>query len=86
MRIGNKGNITTETIKSYIVMFVLIVVLFLVLAQLYPTAVTAGNSLNSSNAPLGSLFASGGVVWLVIFAGVLISLVVGALAMVKGRK
>lgn len=56
-----------------------IVVVFLLLAELMPEAQTAGNTLNASGVPLGSLFASNGVLFLVIMAGVLIVVVRGAM-------
>ena len=48
-----------------------IIVLFLALAELLPSAQTAGDTLNATGVPLGSLFASGGVVFLIIMAGIL---------------
>ena len=57
-----------------------IVVVFLLLAELMPEAESAGDTLNASGVPLGALFASGGVLFLVIMAGVLIVMVRGAMA------
>lgn len=54
---------------------VLIIVLFNVYATLIPTGQTAGNTLNTSGAPLGSLFASNGVVWIIVMAALLIVIV-----------
>lgn len=48
-----------------------LVVLFNLLAVLIPDVGTAGDTLNSSGAPLGSLFVTGGIVSLIIMAGVL---------------
>lgn len=77
--------VTTATITNYIIMFVLITVLFLIVANLYPTASAAGNQLNASGVPLGSLFTSGGVIWLVIMAAILLGVVIGALALIKHK-
>ena len=57
-----------------------IVVVFLLLSELMPEAESAGDTLNASGVPLGSLFVSGGVLFLVIMAGILIVMVRGAMA------
>ena len=51
--------------------FIGLVVMFLIVAELYPTMADAGDTLNSSGIPLGTLFVSGGVVFVLIAAGVL---------------
>ncbi len=65
---GQIGNKVTEAITAII----LVVVLFLMFAQLVPEAQTAGNTLNASGVPLGSLFTSDGVVILLIMVGLLL--------------
>ncbi len=52
---------------------VLVVVLFLMFAQLVPEAQTAGNSLNASGVPLGTLFTGQGVMILLIMVGLLLT-------------
>jgi len=51
---SNKHAISTDTIKTYMIGIILVVVLFLVLADLFPTLMSAGDSLNASGLPLGS--------------------------------
>jgi len=66
------------SIWKYVGTFIGITVLFLIVAQLYPTAGTAGDSLNASGFPLGSLFVTGGVVFVVIAAAILMGVLKGA--------
>ena len=75
MKINKKGNISSGTIEKYVVIFLMVVVLFKVVATLIPEAMDAGDEINDTNAPLGTLFASNGVVWILVMAGLLILLV-----------
>lgn len=59
------------SVWKYVGLFIGITVLFLIVADLYPTAADAGDSLNESGFPLGSLFVTGGVVFIVIAAAIL---------------
>lgn len=70
-----KNSINEKTIETYILVFIMIVVLFQIIATLFPEAQTAGDTLNESGMPLGGLFATGGAVWFII-AGAIIFLVV----------
>lgn len=70
-----KGGIGTGTISAAIMSLVLIVVLFLLYAELMPEAMDAGDDLNESGVPLGTLFVSGGVVFLIIMASLIILVV-----------
>jgi len=81
----SKKGISENYITSIIIGLVLVVVLFLVLADLVPQAQTAGDTLNSSGVPLGSLFASNGVIFVVIMAGVLIVVIYAFLKFKKKR-
>jgi len=65
----------TDTINKAIMGIILLVVLFQLYATLVPEAQTAGDTLNSSGVPLGSLFASGGVVFVIIMAALIILVV-----------
>lgn len=49
-----------------------LVVLFLVLADLVPELNAAGDTLNQTGVPLGSLFAANGVVVLILMAAVIL--------------
>ena len=68
---SKKGSINSGMIEKWILMFVLIVVLFMAVAELYPTAADAGDDLNASGIPLGSFFVGGGILWLIVAAGLL---------------
>ena len=70
-----KHSIDEKTVEKYILVFIMIVVLFQVVATLFPEAQSAGDTLNSSGMPLGGLFATGGAVWYIL-AGAIIFLVV----------
>lgn len=69
------GKLTTGTINTAILGIVLLVVLFKLYAVLIPEAQTAGDELNASGAPLGSLFTSNGVVFIIMMVGLLIVVV-----------
>ena len=71
MDIGNN-------VWKYVGVFIGVVVLFLIVAELYPEAASAGDSLNESGNPLGSLFVSGGVIFVIIAAGLLFVVIKGA--------
>lgn len=64
-------------IWKYVGVFIGIIVLFLIVAELYPTAADAGDTLNASGMPLGSLFVSGGVIFVIIAAGILFAVLKG---------
>jgi len=72
---AKKGGLSTGIINSAILAIVLLVVLFQLYAQLVPTAQTAGNTLCSSGVPLGGLFKSTGVVFVIIMAALIILVV-----------
>lgn len=61
----------TGMINTAIIAIVLLVVLFQLYAVLVPTAQTAGDTLNATGVPLGNLFTSGGVVFVIIMAALL---------------
>ena len=62
------GKIGTAMIEQAILAIVLLVVLFKLYASLVPEAQTAGDELNASGVPLGSLFSGSGIVFLIIMA------------------
>lgn len=72
---NKKAKLGTGVLHTAILAIVLLVVLFQLYAQLVPTAQTAGDTLNQSGVPLGSLFASGGIVFLIIMAALIILVV-----------
>jgi len=72
-----KAAMNVGMLNTAILAIVLLTVLFQLYANLVPEAQIAGNTLNSSGVPLGTLFASTGVVFYIIM-GALIILVVKA--------
>ena len=61
-----KHGFSTGTIETWIVGFVLLIVLFNIVSGFFPDLTTAGNTLNSSGFPLASLFTSGGAGWYIL--------------------
>ncbi len=84
MRKFNKKGQIAGKVTTAIEAIILLVVLFLLFADLVPEAQSAGNTLNATGAPLGTLFTGDGVVILLIMVGLL--LVVLRVALPKGRK
>lgn len=78
-----KGQISGK-VTTAIEGIILVVVLFLLFAQLVPEAQSAGNTLNASGVPLGSLFSADGIMILLIMVGLL--LVILRVVLPKGRK
>lgn len=66
-RVGTKG---AMTVNKWVDGIIAVIVLLLLAAQLVPEAQTAGTTLQSTGAPLSGLFAPGGIVILLIMAGV----------------
>lgn len=75
MKDNTKGAMRTGAIQVAILALVLLTVLFELYASLVPTAQAAGNSLNATGVPLGSLFTGGGVVFVIIMAALIIIVV-----------
>ena len=71
-KFNKKGQISSKVTEG-VTAIILIVVLFLMFAELVPEAQTAGNTLNKSGVPLGSLFAGSGVMILLIMVGLLLT-------------
>ena len=80
---SGKGKLSTGMLNDAILAIVLIIVLFLLYAELVPEAQTAGDTLNATGVPLGNLFTSGGVIFVVIMAALLIVVITAVLAMGK---
>jgi len=77
------AKITTATLSSAIMGIVLIVVLFKLYASLVPEAQSAGDELNASGVPLGSLFSANGVVFIIIMVALIVAVVTAFLP--KGK-
>jgi hypothetical protein len=67
---AKKGSLNMGSIWNYFYVFIGMTILFLGVAELYPTAADAGDNLSDSGIPLGSLLAGGGVVFLILAAGI----------------
>lgn len=75
MKMNKAGKFTGSTLTSLFYAIVILVVLFKGYAVLVPEAQTAGDELNTSGVPLGGLFTSSGVVFLVIMAALVIAVI-----------
>ena len=75
MKMDKKGKLSTGVLNSAILGIVLVTVLFLLYAELVPEAQTAGDALNAAGVPLGTLFVSAGVVFIIIMAALVILVV-----------
>ena len=73
MKFMNKKAQISSRVTSAVEAIILIVVLFLLFADLVPEAQSAGNSLNASGVPLGTLFTGSGVVILLVMVGLLLT-------------
>jgi hypothetical protein len=83
---SKNAGLTTGTLSTAIIGIVLLVVLFQLYAALVPEAQAAGNALNESGVPLGSLFTSNGVVFIIIMAALVIAVVLAFMPGIKGHK
>jgi len=83
---SKNGGLTTSTLSTAIIGIVLLVVLFQLYAALVPEAQSAGDALNASGVPLGSLFTSNGVVFIIIMAALVIAVVLAFMPGIKGKK
>lgn len=72
---SKKGVLQPGILNQAILALVLLVVLFQLYAALVPEAQAAGNQLNASGVPLGSLFVGTGIVFVIIMAALVILVV-----------
>lgn len=79
MKINKRGALNGGTVEAYTMTFIILVVLFLIIAELLPEAQTAGDAINTTGAPLSGLFASSGVVWVIVMAGIVLLVLRAAL-------
>ncbi len=70
-----KGRLSTGMLNQAILAIVLLVVLFKLYASLIPEAQSAGNELNAAGVPLGSLFTSSGVIFIIIMVALIVVVV-----------
>jgi len=69
------SKLSTGMLSGAITAIVLLVILFKLYASLVPEAQAAGDKLNQTNVPLGSLFIGTGVVFVIIMASLVIVIV-----------
>lgn len=81
---NKKGALNNSMLNQAIIGIVLLVVLFKLYGALVPEAQLAGDELNSSGVPLGSLFTGSGIVFIIIMAALVI-VVVRAFMPGKGK-
>jgi len=74
------GKLGTGMLNNAIIGIVMLVVLFKLYAVLVPEAQTAGDDLNATGVPLGSLFTSSGIVFVIIMVALLVVIVRSFLA------
>ena len=69
----NKKGQVGSVINKAIIGLISLTILLLLASQLIPEAQAAGNTLNASGVPLGSLFVGGGILFLIIVAGLFLT-------------
>ena len=69
------GILSTAILNTAILAIILLVVLFQLYAELIPEAQAAGDTLNATGVPLGNLFVSSGVVFIIIMAALIVLVV-----------
>lgn len=67
----NTQDISTSIIEKWILGMVLVLVLFQVIADIFPDVTGAASDLNDSGFPLASFFTSDGVLWYLVAAALL---------------
>lgn len=82
---SKNGRLGTSVLNTAILAIVLLVILLELYAQLVPEAQAAGDSLNASGVPLGNLFTSQGVIFVIIMAALIILVVNAFLPKTSGR-
>jgi len=73
--LNKRAALSTKMLAGAIESIVLLVVILLLYSVLVPEAQTAGDTLNASGVPLGSLFASNGVVFVIIMAALILVII-----------
>ena len=75
LKTSKAGKLNSGMLNTAILGIVLLVVLFKLYAELVPEAQAAGDELNTSGVPLGSLFTSSGLVFIIIMASLVVVVV-----------
>jgi hypothetical protein len=82
-KLRKKGKLNEGSIDRAIMAIILIFILFKLYAILVPEAQTAGDELQTSGVPLGSLFGGNGIMFVIIMVALVILVVRSFL---KGRR
>ena len=82
----SRKGVSEAIIYKAILAFVGITVLFLLVANLLPVAQDAGDELANTSAPLSSLFAGNGVVFVLIMASLVLLVIKAFMPQGKGKK
>lgn len=72
---SKRGVLNVAVLRTTIITFLLVVILFKFVAQLFPQAASAGDELQASGLPFGEFFQGDGIIWLAFAAGLVILLV-----------
>ena len=83
MNFNKKGAMSSKTLETGFYTLVLLVVIFKGYAVLVPEAQAAGDELNASGVPFGSLFSSNGVVFIIIMSALLLLIFKSVMAKTK---
>jgi len=67
----NKPKISTGTIETYILVFILVLVLFNIVATVFPSVTDAASDMNDSGFPLAEFFLADGALWYLVAAALL---------------
>jgi len=67
----NKRNVDAKTIEKYVLVFVLVLVLFKVIASVFPMVTASAIELNGSGFPLAEFFLADGALWYLVGAALL---------------
>lgn len=67
-----RGVMNEATLEKAAFAIILLIVVFKLYEVLVPEGQAAGDALNAAGVPLGSLFTSSGIVWLIIMAALVI--------------
>ena len=67
----NQRNVDAKTIEKYAIVMVLVLVLFKIVASVFPDVTDAASELNSTGFPLAEFFLSDGALWYLVGAALL---------------
>lgn len=66
------SKLSVGTLKTVAVSIIVVTILFAMMAEMIPEAMTSGDALNDSGVPFGNFFSSSGLTWVVVMAGILL--------------